>query len=1143
MDDIWDDVVKSAVVPSVVIEAPAAPTNPAWQAPPPSTSRQTWTPPSFAIEEKNGVIWSPMLRALIHPRRGGIAVPIRPLPTLDEAWARFRRAAWADDRIGMERKKSLSTIWSWVTSFDAAQRKIGERLCAIEPRQGDLAENVALASATLERYRQFPANFHQELWDSLADFFVASSGLVDAIRAAYLGVGSELPYMQMGLFGRIRELLVLADDAAYATARSAILESHETEVAKSKGSTHREPDLKWATTFLLPLGPAAKDEEKRIHQDALAHLSKFGDFGQHAAGLAAGDGATLERYLRANKGVRHEFFAGTPRRYIASMLDVDPEGAAPLLAKMKLASPFADSAAENTRWMDIVAHIDREEAFEAMWQERNSEVSATWGIAALLMASRLNFERVLAFAKRTKNDAELVAMIEKEKGKAPEEPSHEWSDATVEPLAAPSAYVPPTAVRPALLANPLRLEPEVAWHESETENAEYVNDRVTWNDAPIRTLAAADLDAFVAHAEKWALPSYLSVIATAPSRVHPRLFALGFDMRQAYWANYCLRPIAVKNGAFAIDPIVACLQHGETFEAALVAAQGIGDVSIAPSMIESFAGKKYKVGGRAWMLRHPRHAAAGALEMFSKKDAKDGALAAARALRFLDMRGHRDAIVDFASRMNIQDAVIEMLDRDPLTQPKVKKPTVPQYVDASKLPALVTSSGKAATHEEVERLLVELAFSNADEIHPGVLAAKRLYTSASRAAFAWEIFEAWLAAGADPKASWCMQAVGFLGDDDGARKLAALAKLWPGQGFGARAQAALDALLNIGTDTALVNINILAEKSRFPAFKQAAGERILAIADARGLTSDELADRLVPTLGLDEEEGGALDFGARKFTVAFDERMLPIVRDASGALLGDLPKASKADDAAKAKAAKAKLAALKKDAKTTASLQVSRMERAMKNGRHIGRALFLEAFAAHPWMRHLAQRLVWGAHDASGAIVRTFRVAEDGTLADEKDAEYKLPADATVSAVHPARAPKNAWDAWSALFAEYRIIQPFPQIARPTFDATNEERGARTLERFRGRKTSYGALRGLESRGWQKWMDDAVVFAKIVGPHRQYVMLHTDPGWHPSQTADDIEPQTLGDVTLSSENFGALDRVIFSELVYDLETLAEEKPS
>ena len=177
-----------------------------------------------------------------------------------------------------------------------------------------------------------------------------------------------------------------------------------------------------------------------MHADALSHLSKFGDFsGQHAAGLAAGDASTLERFLRANQGVRHEFFAGSPRRYIAAMLDVDPDRAAPLLAKMKLASPFEDSAAENTKWMEIVAHIDHEDALEAMWQERHAEVSATWENAALLTAARLNFDLRAPICEANQKRRRTCAMlIEKERGKTPDEPDFVLSEPTVEPLAKPT---------------------------------------------------------------------------------------------------------------------------------------------------------------------------------------------------------------------------------------------------------------------------------------------------------------------------------------------------------------------------------------------------------------------------------------------------------------------------------------------------------------------------------------------------------------------------------------------------------------------------------------------------------------------------------------------------------------------------------
>jgi hypothetical protein len=84
----------------------------------------------------------------------------------------------------------------------------------------------------------------------------------------------------------------------------------------------------------------------------------------------------------------------------------------------------------------------------------------------------------------------------------------------------------------------------------------------------------------------------------------------------------------------------------------------------------------------------------------------------------------------------------------------------------------------------------------------------------------------------------------------------------------------------------------------------------------------------VPDLGLDDTGSLALDFGGRSFTVSFDEELKPLVLDSSGARLGDLPK-PKQTDAAKVKAATERFKALKKDARTIASTQITRLEMVM----------------------------------------------------------------------------------------------------------------------------------------------------------------------------------------------------------------------
>lgn len=68
------------------------------------------------------------------------------------------------------------------------------------------------------------------------------------------------------------------------------------------------------------------------------------------------------------------------------------------------------------------------------------------------------------------------------------------------------------------------------------------------------------------------------------------------------------------------------------------------------------------------------------------------------------------------------------------------------------------------------------------------------------------------------------------------------------------------------------------------------------VAENRGLTMAELEDRTAPDLGLDSSGSLTLDFGPRQFTVGFDETLKPVVRDANGKVLKDLPKPNQSDD-------------------------------------------------------------------------------------------------------------------------------------------------------------------------------------------------------------------------------------------------------
>lgn len=1128
---------KSAGVvsePTPVRAAPlaAAPANPVWAAPAPSTALQEWTPPPpKPLEIVRGIYVTPELRAMLYPRRGGIATPTRPLPSIDEAWGSLRRALWAADRATMARAKnerdSRSGIWARATSHEAKARRLGERMLDPKPHTGTFDDDTALVSLTFARYQTFISAHQEIVWESVADFVVASVGLPEAIRRMFAGLDNELPYSDVGPFGRVRELMALADDATHAEAKRAVIESLERESARAQGNNNKDrfADLHWTATFLLPLGPGAGDDERRVHDAAMTSCGEFGNFNVHACGLASGDLASLETYRKKNRRTRHEFFASSRRMFLASMLELEGSGIAESLAHMKPADPFDDDPHYNGAWCKLLAHIADEVAWAALHKERKTKNGRIWGTAGLLLAARSDPKALTKFAEKM-GDRELVELIAK--GVTTSEVA-DAGFADVGEAGAPFPYEPPVAVRPVMLTTKVDVPPELTWRDEERALArehDVYDDGATWDGVSLRKCTPEAIETFMAHREKWAIPTEIVDLACAPASIRSRLLALGFHVHE-YWARFGMRAVMLSGGIEVIPMLIATLASSDAVEAGLAAAQPVGHVAIVPAVAAAFAGKKNKAAARSWMLRHPKHAAAGAVALVAAGDA-DGS--AARVLRYLDGRGKREVIMEHAAASDALARVREILESDPLAAPKVKLPVLPKFATHAKLPALVDAKNVEANEKEVSRLLLELAFSNADEIHPGVIAARAKYTAASRAAFAWTLFESWLAAKAEPKDAWCMQSVGFFGNDECARKLATLAKAWPGEGASVRAQAALDALLNIGTDAALVNINLLAEKSRYPAFKLAARERISAIADARGLSTDELQDRLVPTLGLDES--ATLDFGARKFTIEFDEQLMPVLRDEKGTHFDALPKPTKADNAALAKTAKERFTGLKKDARASASLQVSRLERAMRTGRLIGREIFLEGFATHPWMRFLARRLVW---ETDGT---TFRVAEDGSLANIQDDAYTLPKDASVRVAHPLTLSEKDREAWSKLFGDYAILQPFPQLGRAIFTATDRERASPKLERHQGKTVTYGALRGLESRGWEKWIDDAVIGMAYPLAQGEWVVLHITPGWHPGDTADTIEPQTVDVVTFyggEERTFGKLSPIAFSELVYDLE--------
>ncbi|WP_431272896.1 DUF4132 domain-containing protein [Burkholderia contaminans] len=473
-------------------------------------------------------------------------------------------------------------------------------------------------------------------------------------------------------------------------------------------------------------------------------------------------------------------------------------------------------------------------------------------------------------------------------------------------------------------------------------------------------------------------------------------------------------------------------------------------------------------------------------------------------------------------------------------------------------------NGKALPDEALDHLGQMLTFPTSEEIYGGIDIVKDACTAESLADFSWDCFNAWLDAGAPGKEGWALTALGLFGNDDTARKLTPLIRTWPGESAHARAATGLDVLASIGSDVALMLLNGIAQKVKFRALQDRAREKIEAIAEARGLSSEELEDRLAPDLGLDAQGTMLLDFGPRAFRVGFDETLKPYVREtgadgAAGARLADLPKPKKTDDPVKGKDAVERFKLLKKDARTIASQQLARLEVAMCSRRRWTPEVFRTFLAEHPLVRHLVQRLVWGVYEVDdggnfgGTLKACFRVAEDGTAATADDDAFTLPDGVTIRIGVPHAleiAPADA-AAFGQVFADYELLQPFAQLGRDVYRLTDDERNGRLLERWKGVKVPTGRVLGLVNKGWRRGqVEDAGCiwyFTKPLGAGK-VIELSLDPGiivgavdMYPDQELGALQagsPSNWGSIR-EADAWSTLDEISASELIRDLEGMRE----
>ncbi len=331
-----------------------------------------------------------------------------------------------------------------------------------------------------------------------------------------------------------------------------------------------------------------------------------------------------------------------------------------------------------------------------------------------------------------------------------------------------------------------------------------------------------------------------------------------------------------------------------------------------------------------------------------------------------------------------------------------------------------------------------------------------------------ELFDKWLEAGGEAKKRWVLYAASIHGGYEIIRKLQHQIQEWPQNARGAIASEAVCALALNPLPQALLIVDGISRKFKFKQVKAAAGKALEFAASQLGITREELADRIVPDLGFDENMERSFDYGERSFKVAITPSLEIEVYDQNGKKLKNMPSPGKRDDEKKAALAYEEFKQMKKQMKITVSSQKMRLELALSTGREWSVEAWKALFVKNPVMHQFAIGLIWGVYE-DRKLISSFRYMEDGTFNTKDEEEFTLPKEGKIGLAHPIELAAEAAEAWKQQLEDYEISQPIEQLQRTVYRMTEEEAASQRLERFGGCIVNDLSLGGkLTGLGWYR---------------------------------------------------------------------------
>jgi len=217
-------------------------------------------------------------------------------------------------------------------------------------------------------------------------------------------------------------------------------------------------------------------------------------------------------------------------------------------------------------------------------------------------------------------------------------------------------------------------------------------------------------------------------------------------------------------------------------------------------------------------------------------------------------------------------------------------------------------------------------------------------------------------------------------------------------------------------------------------------------AAVRGMTVDELRDKYLSDVGLDEQGGKVYDLGSQTVTARLQKDLSFLFELPNGKTAKSLPK--KGADEEKYSAAKADFDEMRKAVKKILKSRGAVLFEDFLSGRKRSSEEWQSAYMPNPVLRLAAGLIVW----AQGK--KTFTLL-DGKPVNSSGQDYaigKLP----ICVAHPMEMQQDEVKAWQKFFSARGLKQPFAQVWEPVIDpeTIKEDRYAGSVQpayRFAGK--------------------------------------------------------------------------------------------